>query len=435
MSELFEKAGGGDSRPLADRMRPSTMDDLVGQQELVGQGGMLADLVKAGKLPSMLLWGPPGCGKTTLAFIIASTMGMEFVPFSAVLGGVKEVRQIVATAQQRLESSGRPTVLFVDEIHRFNKAQQDAFLPHVERGTVVLLGATTENPSFEVNPALLSRVTVARLFPLSIEDLGRVLARAVEAPEGLAGEVDVTSEAIGVMAELADSDARRGLNLLEQAAWVAQRREQAINAELVKEVFEKQPLAHDRAGDHHYDVASAFIKSLRGSDPDAALYWMLRMVEAGDDPVFVARRMVIFAAEDVGNADPQALGIATHCFNAVRSIGLPECKIPMAQAATYLATAPKSNAAYMALKKAEKEVSNRGSLPVPMHLRNAPTSLLKEMGAGKGYNYPHDFPGGYVPEQYKPDEIQGATYYKPKKIGYEKQIRQMMQWRKEQDEK
>lgn len=410
------------------------MEHVVGQQELVRAGGMLDELVRAGRLPSMVFWGPPGCGKTTLAFILANSMGMEFVPFSAVLGGVKEIREIVAVASRKLELTGKATVLFVDEIHRFNKSQQDAFLPHVERGTVLLLGATTENPSFEVNPALLSRVTVVRLLPLAVEDLEAVIRRALEAPEGLAGAVEATDEAVTLMAELADSDARRGLNLLEQAAWVAGRRQAPVDADLVKEAFEKQPLSHDRAGEHHYDVASAFIKSLRGSDPDAALYWMLRMVDAGDDPLFVARRMVIFAAEDVGNADPQALAVATNCFEAVRSIGLPECRIPMAQAATYLACAPKSNAAYLALKAAEKDVAGHGTLPVPMHLRNAPTRLLKEMGAGKGYRYPHDHPGGYVTERYRPDEVQANSYYKPKQIGYEKQIGKMMEWRRNRDE-
>lgn len=438
MAELFDKGvpaeGAVEHRPLADRMRPESLDEVVGQTEVTGPGGLLREMVEAGRVPSLIFWGPPGCGKTTLANVLAQVTQNHFVAFSAVLGGVKEVRAIVAEAGKRLAREGRQTVLFVDEIHRFNKSQQDAFLPHVEKGTVVLVGATTENPSFEVNAALLSRCTVVRLKALDPERLVGLVQSAAVAPRGLAGAPVLEEDAAKLIAGLADTDARRALNLLEQAGWVAGHRGSAITQELVQEVFKKQPLRHDKGGDDHYDVVSAFIKTLRGSDPDAALYWMLRLLEAGEDPIFVLRRMVIFASEDVGNADPRALEVANNALQAVRLIGLPEGRIPMAQAVVYLATAPKSNASYLAMKAALEAVKKHGSKPVPMHLRNAPTRLMAEFGAGKGYKYPHDFPGGYVVENYFPEGLTGRTFYEPKEAGYEKHIAALMKWRKSMDE-
>jgi len=429
---LFPPAGGssGDVRPLADRMRPETLDEVVGQEQVTGEGGVLRKLAAAGRNSSIVLWGPPGTGKTTLAHVVARATGARFVPFSAVLGGVPEIRKIVAEAEEHLRRTGKSTVLFVDEIHRFSKSQQDAFLPHVEKGTIILIGATTENPSFEVNAALLSRMTVVRLQSLSIADVARLLDRAAKSARGLGGRVSIDGDALQLMAGVADGDARRGLNLLEQASWVAESQGTGVTAALVTEVFRRQPLRHDKGGDAHFDVVSAFIKSLRGSDPDGALYWMCRMLEAGEDPLFIVRRMVIFAAEDVGNADPRALQVATACAEAVRFVGLPEGRIPMAQTVTYLATAPKSNASYTALHKAEEAVRNGGSLPVPMHLRNAPTRLMSQMGAGKGYRYPHDFPFGFVDECYLPDGMSGG-FYVPKESGYEKQITKIMEWREE----
>ncbi len=438
MSDLFNKGVSPDDapehRPLADRMRPEALAEVVGQEEVTDSGGLLREMVEAGRVPSLIFWGPPGCGKTTLANVLAKVTKNYFVAFSAVLGGVKEVRAIVAEAEKRLAREGRQTILFVDEIHRFNKSQQDAFLPHVEKGTVVLVGATTENPSFEVNAALLSRCTVVRLKALAPECLAELVSSAAISERGLAGTPLLDGEAATLIAGLADTDARRALNLLEQAAWVAEHRTTDITPELVQEVFKKQPLRHDKGGDDHYDVVSAFIKTLRGSDPDAALYWMVRLLEAGEDPIFVLRRMVILAAEDIGNSDPRALEVATNALHAVRLVGLPEGRIPMAQAVTYLATAPKSNASYLALKAAEESVKKHGSKPVPMHLRNAPTRLMAEFGAGRGYKYPHDSPGGYVPENYWPEGLSGTTFYHPKEAGYEKHIRALMEWRKSLDD-
>ncbi|MBI4954060.1 MAG: replication-associated recombination protein A [Myxococcales bacterium] len=412
-----ERAG---APPLAARVRPRDLADVVGHVALVGPGKPLALALAQRPPPSMILWGPPGSGKTTLAELVAHTSGARFVPFSAVLGGVADVRRIVDEARRH----AGPTVLFVDEIHRFNKAQQDAFLPHVEDGTIALIGATTENPSFALTGPLLSRCVVYRLEPLGADDVVLIVRRALAHPDGFAGALGCEDEAAALIAATAEGDARRALGLLERAAEHARKRgRDTIVVDDVRELGVRRTLAHDRAGDAHYDVASAFIKSLRGSDPDAALYWMMRMVEAGDDPLFVLRRMLIFASEDVGNADPRALAVAVDADRAFQRLGLPEGLYAMAQACVYLACAPKSNATNLAWHRAQAAVRERGSLPVPVKLRNAPTKLLRELGHGAGYRYAHDEPGGVAAgETYLPDELVGARYYEPTDRGLEKAL-------------
>jgi putative ATPase len=408
--DLFDRAVERDpaGRPLAERMRPRRLDDVVGQEHLTGPGRGLRRALEGGELPSLILWGPPGTGKTSLARLLAGRAGAEFVPFSALQGGVKEIRELVAAARERRRMERRRTILFVDEIHRFSRNQQDAFLPHVEDGTVVLVGATTENPSFEVNAALLSRCRVVTLRALGEEELMVVLDRACAAPEGLAGAVALAPEAREAMARHSAGDARRALNALEVAA-AAVRGAGRATVELAdaEEALQQKTLLYDKGGEEHYNVVSAFIKSMRGSDPDAAVYYLVRMLEAGEEPRFLLRRMVIFASEDVGNADPRALQVAVAALQAVELVGLPEGVLPMVQAAVYLALAEKSNTALTAYAAARRLVSERGALPVPLKLRNAPTALASQLGAGVGYRYPHDFEGHYVPERYLPEAIAG----------------------------
>ncbi|MDJ0852833.1 MAG: replication-associated recombination protein A [Myxococcota bacterium] len=428
-------ADGGDPRvdpkaPLADRMRPRRLDEVVGQQALVGPDGPLRALAASGELPSLILWGPPGCGKTTLARLLATATNARLEALSAVMAGVKDIREAVARARRVRHQR---TVLLLDEIHRLNRAQQDALLPHVEAGTVTLLGATTENPSFEVNAPLLSRCRVYTLERLAENELVALLRRAAaDSERGLAG-LRLDDEVAAAVAHAADGDARRALGLLEAAAALhraGDAPEAPLSVATVQDAAGRRLLVHDRDREEHYNVASAFIKSLRASDPDAALYYAARMLEAGDDPLFLCRRMVIFASEDVGNADPQALTLATSTWQAVERIGMPEGRIPIGQAVTYLACAPKSNAAYRAIDRAREAVSEQGSLPVPMHLRNAPTGLMKREGYGRGYEYPHDAEDGFVATRNLPEPLQDAVFYEPKEAGAEAETRRRLAgWR------
>ncbi|MFI5366819.1 MAG: replication-associated recombination protein A [Candidatus Binatia bacterium] len=416
--------------PLAERMRPRTLAEFLGQAHLVGPGRLLREMIEGQRLHSLILWGPPGSGKTTLALLIAHSTQAHFVHFSAVLSGVRELREVVAEAEDQLKHHGRRTILFVDEIHRFNKAQQDAFLPHVENGTVILIGATTENPSFEVIAPLLSRTSVLVLEPLPLAVIEQLLQRAVTDRERGLGErgVQVEPAALHFLADHARGDARLGFNALEAAADLATTKgTTTIDVPLAEEAAQHRALLYDKAGEEHYNVISAFIKSLRGSDPDAAVYWMMRMLEAGEDPLFIARRMIIFAAEDVGNADPQALQIAVAVKDAFHFVGLPEGRIPLAQAATYLASAPKSNASYKAMLAAAADVKQHGPLPVPLQLRNAPTPLMKQLGYGRDYKYAHDYEGHVVAQQHLPDTLKDRRYYEPSDSGAERHIKERLQ--------
>ncbi len=410
-------------------MRPRDLTEFAGQEHLLGPGKLLSEMVAAGKLHSLILWGPPGSGKTTLARILASSAGAVCVQFSAVTAGVKDLKKIIQEAEE-FHRLGKPTVLFVDEIHHFNKAQQDNFLPHVERGTLILIGATTENPSFEVISPLLSRCQVLVLHPLSATDVGKIIDRALrDAQRGLGSwRLEITEAARDFLIHQSQGDCRVALNALETAAALAKknRTNNAIGLTHLQEALQRKPLHYDKAGEEHYNVISAFIKSLRGSDPDAALYWLMRMIEAGEDPLFIARRMIIFASEDIGNADPQALQVAVAAKDAVHFVGLPEGRIPLAQAVTYLAAAPKSNASYKAMLAAAKDVEDHGALPVPLHLRNAPTPLMEKLGYGKDYKYPHNFPEHIVKQEHLPNELKGRTYYSPSESGYEKQIKERL---------
>lgn len=422
--------------PLADRMRPRVLDEVVGQDELVGANGPLRRLAQAGTLPSLILWGPPGCGKTTLARLLAGDpVRATFVPLSAVTAGVRDVREVVERAA-REASAGRRTVLFLDEIHRFNRAQQDALLPHVERGTVTLIGATTENPSFEVVAPLLSRCRVFTLRALSRGAIAGLLRRALDDRERGFGalELQADDEVLASLAAAADGDGRRALGLLEAAAQLAAARDpgaRVLDHELVQQAAGSLWLRHDRDREQHYDVVSAFIKSLRASDPDAALYFAARMLEAGEDPRFVARRLVIFASEDVGNADPGALPLAVAAYQAVERIGMPEARINLAQAITHLACAPKSNASYLALDRAVEAVKRSGAASVPLHLRNAPTGLLRDLGYGREYRYPHDEASGFVEDWNLPEEVGDVRFYEPTDHGAEAAVAaRVAEWRK-----
>jgi putative ATPase len=402
--------------PLADRIRPQTLAEFAGQQHILGPGTALQRMIERDALNSMILWGPPGSGKTTLARIIANTTQSHFVPFSAVMSGVPELRKVVKEAQSQLSLYGRQTVLFVDEIHRLNKTQQDAFLPHVEQGTITLIGATTENPSFEVNRALLSRCQVFVLHRLSEDDIVAILQRAVADTKRGLGQyaLDIHPDVFIFLARHADGDTRIALNYLELAVQNTApdaNGARVITPETLGRLLGEKALTYDKHGEEHYNVISAFIKSLRGSDPDAAVYYLARMLDAGEDPLFIARRMVILASEDIGNADPQALVVAVAAMQAVHFVGLPEAQLNLSQAVIYLALAPKHNAEYTAILRAQHDVKHYGALPVPLHLRNAPTGLMKDLGYGRDYKYPHDYEDSQVEQDYLPDPLRGKRYY------------------------
>jgi putative ATPase len=426
--------------PLADRMRPRSVDDVVGQEHLLGPGRVLRVAMERGELHSMILWGPPGSGKTTLASLMAHVAGARFVAFSAVLSGVKEIRQVVAEAQAERARRRQRTILFVDEIHRFNRAQQDAFLPHVEKGTIVLVGATTENPSFEVNSALLSRCRVYVLHGLSEDDLVTLIRRALTDRErGLAGlSPEVAGEALALIARLANGDARSALNILELAVQMAPLASgrRVVSESAIREAAQRKTLLYDKSGEEHYNLISALHKSLRDSDADAALYWMTRMLDSGEDPLYVARRLVRFASEDIGNADPQALTLTLAAKDAYDFLGSPEGELALAQATLYLALAPKSNAAYVAFSEAKADVDERPAEPVPLHIRNAPTGLMRQLGYGKGYQYAHDAPDAQVDQEHLPEALRGRHYYRPVERGLESELaRRLAAWRAGRDRK
>ncbi len=426
------------SKPLAERMRPTHLEQFVGQSHIVGHGTLIRNAIESDRIFSMIFWGPPGCGKTTLARIIASQTHAHFVQFSAVLAGIKQIRAVIEEAKNKRSLKRQKTILFVDEIHRFNKAQQDAFLQHVETGLITLIGATTENPSFEVIPALISRCRVITLKPLSSENIRTILERALrDRDNGLGGSnCKFTEEAMVYLADIADGDVRTALNGLETAAALTisesiqaetPHKTVEITLEAVTSAMQKKALMYAKNGEAHFNLISAFHKSMRGSDPDASIYWLTRMLASGEDPFYIIRRMVRFASEDIGNADPQALDIALNAMEAFKFLGSPEGELAIVQAAVYLASAPKSNSVYMADKAVHKEISTTGALPVPLHIRNAPTALMKGLGYGRDYKYAHNFEDAYTPQEYLPEKLQGRKYYHPADRGYEKIIKMYLE--------
>ncbi|MFT7616499.1 MAG: putative ATPase [Planctomycetota bacterium] len=439
--EFEESEASVDSQPLAERMRPVDFEDIVGQDELIAKGSLLRDLIDQDHVPSMILWGPPGVGKTTIARVISKRTGLKFVAFSAVLSGVKQVREVVAEARYQRQAEGIGTILFVDEIHRFNKSQQDAFLPHVEDGTIVLIGATTENPSFALNAALLSRCQLFTLAPLNANSIEALIRRALAEPtrHDLPEGVSLTDGAIESLVKRSAKDARSSLNALEALLMREEARghlgKKLLDAAYVERALNEGRLRYDRSGEDHFNVMSAFHKSMRGGDPQASLYWMVRMLNAGEDPLWVARRIIRFASEDVGLADPNALTFALAARESFHVMGSPEGELALAQAAVYMATAPKSNAIYAAYNAVKKDIKSGEVFEVPHYLRNAPTAHMKEIGYGQGYKYPHDFDEAVVDQDYLPSEKKGTIYFDPSPFGYEKDISVRMDWWKQQREK
>jgi putative ATPase len=413
------------STPLAERMRPKSLDDYVGQKHLVGKGAVLRGLIEKGMVPSMILWGGPGIGKTTLANIIANTTDRPFFTLSAINSGVKDVREVIQKAQKQDMFSAKNPILFIDEIHRFSKSQQDSLLGAVENGTVTLIGATTENPSFEVISALLSRSQVYTLEPLNKEELMGLVNEALKKDIELS-QKNIKIKEEQLLLQLSGGDARKLLNLLELVVNNHPSDEIVIDNEMVKSIAQQNIARYDKDGEQHYDIISAFIKSIRGSDPNAGVYWLARMIEGGEDPKFIARRLLILASEDIGNANPTALVIANNCFQAVQVIGNPESRIILSQCVTYLASSPKSNAAYMAINKAQAEVKESGNLSVPLPLRNAPTKLMKEIGYGNEYKYSHDFPNNFAAQEFLPDDLAGHAFYQPGHNARENDLRKRL---------
>lgn len=427
--ELFSKEENSKKstvEPLASRLRPASLKDFFGQDHILKDKALLKEIIEKKLLQNLILWGPPGSGKTTLANIIANSMGCEFFSLSAVMAGVKDIRETISKAKKNL-AMNRNTVLFIDEIHRFNKSQQDALLHDVEEGVITLIGATTENPSFEVNNALLSRVKVIRLESLNEDEIEKIILHAIKEDDFLK-EKNLTLEhdALTLLKEQSMGDARIALNTLETAYMLE---DKVITRETILKALQRKNI-YDKKGDEHYNIISAFIKSMRGSDVDASLYYLSRMIEGGEDPLFIVRRMVVFASEDIGNADPKAITLAMSIKEAVEFVGLPEARISLFQGVVYLASAPKSNASYMAGNKAMEDVMKKGALDVPLHIRNAPTNLMKEMGYGKNYKYPHNFDENYVDEKYLPKELQNKKYYEPSEHGYEKYIKERLEYLK-----
>ena len=425
--------------PLADRIRPRSLDEFIGQEHIVGRGKPLRIMIETGQIQSMILWGPPGVGKTTLAKIISEMVNADFYQINAVLSGTKELKEIIERAEDNLKYYGKRTILFIDEIHRFNKAQQSVLLNSVENGTIILIGATTENPSFEIISPLLSRCQVFVLEPFGVKELNAILERALTKDEVLS-RFKIEIEDRNLLFLYSGGDARVMLNALEVAIKLATPDESGrilLTKEIISEAFQRKHFKYDRAGEEHYNMISAFIKSIRGSDPDGAVYWLARMLLAGEDPKFIARRMIILASEDIGNAEPYALTLATSCFTAVDYVGMPEARIILAQVATYLASCPKSNSAYLAIEEAIEDAQKFPDLPVPLHLRNAPTKLMKELGYGKDYKYSHDFPEHFVEQQFLPDELKDKIYYKPTELGREKILKERLEslWSKRKQNK